>query len=114
MNLVNPQTALHGSMDERGHLQKLSADVTLKRGNAIVHGAANTASDSWTITLPPVTEAAGMFVYIYATIANSKTITVQDNYDDAGLTDITLDGDTEYVGLFSDGERWQEWMTGYA
>lgn len=114
MNMVNPPVGMHGDNDLDGRVAYLTADATLRVGQSIVRGTANTANDSWTLTLPPVAQAIGLSIYIEATIANSKTITVQDNNDDAGLTDITLDADGEYVMLFSTGEAWIELVTGYS
>jgi len=113
-NLVNPPVGLHGDDDVRSRIDFLTEDTTLRVGQEIIFGTASTTYDSWTLTLPPVSQAVGRAIFIKASIANSKTITVEDNSDDAGLSDITLDGDGEYVMLWSDGVAWYELLTGYS
>ena len=94
--------------------------ATLPSGAQIVHVTATKtlslfernvfADDSgnanFTITLPDVAEAAGLFYYIRVDLTNSKTITVDDNGSDAGFSSIGLDADNEYVFLYSTGKEW--------
>jgi len=103
---ANPQATLEAQMDENAAMLHLIAATTLRRANVCVYGTVNTATDSWTLTLPPVAEAIGQVVFVYATVANSKTLTVADNNDDGGLTDISLNADGEYVVLLSVGKYW--------
>ena len=105
---ANPKAALEAQMDENAAIVHLTAATTLRRANVFVFGTANTTYTSWTLTLPPVAEAVGQFVYVYGTIANSQAITVQDNNDDAGLTDLTVDTDGDDVMLMSTGKSWIE------
>jgi len=99
---------------QRDAFEDLSAATTLTVSAARVHVTGNTASDDWSLTLPPVAEAAGRFLSIYATIANSKTVTVQDQDDSVGWTDLTLDTDDDHALLYSDGLRWCVILNGIA
>ncbi len=105
---ANPQAALESQMDENAAVKHLTAATTLRRANVFIYGLANTANPSWTLIVPPVAEAIGQYVYIYGTIANSQAITVQDNADDAGLTDLTVDTDGDDVMVMSTGKFWIE------
>ena len=80
----------------------------------VVLAHANTDMGSITVELPAVSEGEGMVITIQATIADSKTVTVADQDDSAGWSDITLDADGEYVVLYSDGFYWHELVTGYS
>ena len=82
------------------------ATATLSLSERNVFASVNTATGSIVLTLPDVAEAAGLFYYIRADIANGKTVTVEDNGNDAGLTNIVLDGDNEFVFLYSTGKEW--------
>ena len=44
---------------QRDAIQNLTEDTTLDVTAARVHGTANSTYDSWTLTLPSVSEAAG-------------------------------------------------------
>jgi len=99
---------------QRDAFKDLTEATTLGVDAARVHGTVNTANDSWALTLPPVAEAAGRILSIYATVANSKTLTVQDQDDSVGWTDISLNADDEHVLLYSDGLRWHEIHVGYS
>jgi len=63
-------------------------------------------SGTVTITLPSVALAAGMIFTVHAPAGGTATVTVADNANDAGLTNISLDADDEYVCLYSDGRKW--------
>jgi len=112
--LAQPQRTFEGEMDENAHMLHINAAKTLTSGNVFIFGLVNTANGSYTVTLPSVAEAVGQIVYIQAEVANSKTLTVADNANDGGLTDIALDGDGEYVCLISTGQVWRELITGYS
>lgn len=112
--LAQPQRSLEGDLNEGVSRLNINAAITLASGNVFVFGLVNTANDSYTVTLPSVAEAVGQIVYIQAEVANSKTLTVADNADDGGLSDISLNGDGEYVMLISTGEIWRELITGYS
>lgn len=71
----------------------------------VVHATANTASDDWTLYLPPVSMSAGVILSVRATIANSKAITVTD-VDDPEWSDLTLDTDEDSFLAYCDGYRW--------
>ena len=112
---ANPQVALNAIGDQRNFVEaNLAEDTTLRPGQRIVFCTANTASDDWTLTLPPVSQCQGMFFYIYATIANSKSVTVEDNSDDAGFTDVVLNTDGDHLLLFSTGKTWIKAVDGEA
>lgn len=108
MLMTNPQTVLQGSMNEREQIRHLSTATTLKPMDNIVF-----VSGTTTITLPPVAEAAGCAIWIEG--EGTCALTIQDNNDDAGLSDITgIATAGEYVMLFSNGQKWVELMTGYS
>lgn len=79
-------------------------------GSWSIIGTVNTANGSWTLTLPPLAECnVGDVVYIYATVANSKALTVEDHYADGGLaSDLTLDTDGDDVAVMCVGTKWIE------
>lgn len=114
MVLAQPAPSLNAELDENAQTQHLTAAATLRRANVFVYCTVNTATDDWTLTLPPVSEAQGMIVYIYVTMANAKTLTVQDNADDAGMTDLDMDADADDVVLFSTGKFWVQLYNGIA
>ena len=81
--------------------------VTLTAYQRTIRATANTATDDYAITLPGVAEAAGLVVSIRATIANSKTVTVQDQDDSEDWGgDYDLDTDGDRIVLMSDGRSW--------
>jgi len=66
----------------------------------------DTNDGTFTLTLPPVGEAAGKFYSITVIDANGA-VTIQDQDDSIAWSNIsTLDADTDGVVLFSDGLRW--------
>ena len=84
-----------------------TTEVTLTVYQRIVHASVRKAiGGSYVVTLPEVGEAAGLFFYVKVSILDGLTVTVEDNGDDAGLTDIVLDGNTEHCFLFSTGKEW--------
>ena len=66
----------------------------------------DTADGTFTLTLPPVAEAAGKSYSISVVDANGA-VTIQDQDDSLAWHDIaTLDADYDGVVLYSDGLRW--------
>ena len=65
-----------------------------------------TATTAWAITLPNVTEAAGMWYSFSATILDSGAVTIQDNGDSANWTDLLLNADNDRCLLYSTGVEW--------
>ena len=117
--MLGPSNRLTRESIETGRSQRsvykeLTAAATLVPGDSVVHVTANTATDDWALTLPAVGEAAGMVVTIRATIANSKTVEVQDQDDSVGWTNIDLDTDADYVVLYCDGVYWHTITDGVA
>jgi hypothetical protein len=84
----------------------LTSATALKVYQQRVRALANTANPSWTLTLPPVSEAAGFIYSLHATIANAQAVTVTDHGDDPDFTNLTLDADGDAALLYSDGARW--------
>lgn len=68
----------------------------------------DTTSGAVTVTLPPVADARGKDYYIkdVGVYAGSNNITIEDNNDDAGLTDITIATNSGYAVMLSDGRNW--------
>jgi len=100
------QTSTSTRVTPGRHIRNLAAATTLTGIERHVNGTANTASDDWTLSLAPASLWAGKFLYIHATIANSKTITVDvDGGSPLGWSDLTLDTDDDHVLLYSTGER---------
>ena len=92
----------------------LTAAAQLTTMQGTVHVTANTTYDSWTLTLPAVSEASGLIFSIRSTIANQKAVTVTDAGDDSAFQDLTLDTDGDYAVLYSDGVRWLVLLNGIA
>lgn len=68
----------------------------------------DTTDGTFTVTLPPVSEAAGKF-YSITLIDAGGTVTIQDQDDSYDWTDIDdMDADDDAVLLYSDGLRWFE------
>lgn len=97
-----------GSLTQGGKVVFATEDLTMDINDRLVRATVSAASI--TVTLPSVREAAFVGIYIIHLVdtSNGKTVTVADKGDDAGLTDITLDTDNDYVVLFSDGYVWRE------
>ena len=107
MTLDNPVAAKDiATLPSGAQIVHATATAVLSLSERNVFASVNTATDSIVLTLPDVAEAAGLFYYIRADIANGKTVTVEDNGNDAGLTNIVLDGDNEFVFLYSTGKEW--------
>ena len=93
-----------------GTLLNVLAAVTLTPVDRVVECTANTATDDYAITLPPVGQCAGMTFTICAIlVANSKTATVQDQDDvrvSAARIAHALDETDDAVVVFSNGRQW--------
>ena len=64
---------------------------------------------SVTITLPNVTEAMGNIYSIYCTdLTSPATVTVQDQNESLGWSDLSLTADNDNVLLYSDGVAWKK------
>jgi hypothetical protein len=61
-----------------------------------------------TVTLPPVGSCMGGVYTIRLVTDGGKDVIIEDNNDDADLSDITLDTADDYVVLYSDGIIWYE------
>lgn len=62
-----------------------------------------------TITLPNVLEAAGRTFSIYCKdLTSPSTVTVQDNDESVGWSDMSLTADLDHVLLYSDGLQWNK------
>ena len=83
-----------------------SATGTLTLSERFVHATVNTASGDITLTLPDVAEAIGLIFHVFVTMANAKTLTLEDNGNDAGLTDLDMDADGDNITLYSTGRKW--------
>jgi len=102
--IVQRRTALDMNLT---NVSEITEATTLTLDQTVVHATANTATDSYSITLPSVIEAAGLFFSISGTIANGKAITLvdqDDSYDWNG--DYTIDTDVDGILLYSDGRTW--------
>lgn len=98
--------------DARARTRRITEATTLTPLDIFVRATANTATDSYSITLPYVAEAAGMVVTVSADIANSKVVTLQDADDAEEWSDLTLDADDDYVVLYCDGYFWHTLVNG--
>jgi len=66
----------------------------------------NTVDGTFTVTLPPVAEAAGKF-YSISLMDAAGAVTIQDQDDSTDWSNITtMDADDDAVLLYSDGLRW--------
>lgn len=59
-----------------------------------------------TIYLPNVTEARGLLFSINLIDTTAHTVTVADNDESLGWSDLSLTADGDHVLLYSDGVRW--------
>ncbi len=87
-------------------LTEILAAVTLKPYQTVNRATANTATDSYTITLPPVSECAGRLYSFIVTIANSKTITLAHHGDSVNWTNLAFTATNDRALLYSDGLMW--------
>lgn len=95
--------------DKRVYLTSSSAltAYSMEVGDAIVHVTTN-AANAITVTLPSVAAAVGLVYVIRLVTDGGVDCTIQDNNNDAGLTDIVLDTVLDYAVLISDGTYWYE------
>ena len=87
---------------------RTAADTTetLEVWEQVVLVDTDTADGTFTLTLPPVGEAAGKF-YTITLIDAAGALTIQDQDDSNDWTNITtLDADNDGVMLYSDGLKW--------
>lgn len=92
-------------VERRNRVLHVTAARTLAAYENVVRGTANTATDNYTLTMPPASECEGVVFSIYAElIANSKTITVASSGEGWSNFALTVTGDV--VVLQSDGRRW--------
>ena len=84
------------------------ADVTLEVYEQVVY--CNNTAASFTVTLPPIKEAAGkMYSIKLITDSGVNTVTIadqSDSYDFAEGGDLILTAATDFVLLYSDGFKW--------
>lgn len=93
----------------------VAADLSLTLGHRTVRVLADGTSGPIVLTLPNVSEAAGMIISIYAQTADAtNTVTVQDQNESEGWSDVVLNADDEGLVLMSDGLKWVELVTGYS
>lgn len=83
-----------------------SAACTLTLIENFVHATANAATGNYAVTLPNVSESKGRVFVIWATIADAKTVTVQDQDESRDWVDIALNADKDMAAVLSTGEVW--------
>ena len=91
---------------QRDMFLDVSAAQTLGASVARVKATLTDTTGNYAITLPPVLEAAVRIVTIRVSITGTHTLTIQDQNDSVGWTDISLSTDGNYRVLYSDGEKW--------
>lgn len=86
----------------------LTAAATLRLDQRIIRASSSTVlGGAFAITLPPVGEAAGMIFTVYAdSILNTATITVQDQNESVGWSDLALTATGDHICIYSDGLTW--------
>lgn len=104
---LEPKRSLHEGQLVRDKYEVVTADITLDRYDQVVRVSASPTTGAITITLAPVNECAGRFVAILARDADgTNDVTIQDQDESEDWADITLDGATDGVVLYSDGMKW--------
>jgi hypothetical protein len=93
-------------VSQRGKIVFKTAAATIGLNERTIKCTANTATDSYTLTLPSVSDAMGMIFSFSATIANAKVITVAHAGDSENWTNLTLDTDNDRATLYSNGVAW--------
>jgi len=100
--------AMQRQVVERALITTAAASLTIN--NLVVHAYAG--SVAYALTLPNVAAARGKTVTIYGVDDLSiYNVTIQDNNESLGWTDIVLNAAAEAVIMYSDGIRW--WTTTY-
>ncbi len=92
-----------------GKFAVVAEDYQMTIRDRVVRADADPDSGAFTITLPPVDEAAGYLFTIVARDADgTNTVTVEDHEDDSECWkgDITLNGPCDECALYSDGLKW--------
>ncbi len=86
----------------------ISAAATLRLDQRHVLANGSTAlGGAFSITLPPVSECAGMIFTIWCeVIANAATVTVQDQDESEGWSDVALTTTADHLVVVSDGRHW--------
>lgn len=107
---IKTRYGLDKVVDKILHIDDTDTELTIR--DQVVRVTSDGAAV--TVTLPSVAEAKGLMFDIEALTGATQTVTVEDNSDDAGLSDISLDADNEYVVLWSNGISWREVVTGYS
>ena len=103
------QTQLEGMqvMESDVSVAKI-ADATLEVYEQVIY--CNNTAASFTITLPPIMEAAGRLYSIkLITDSGVNTVTIadqSDSYDFAESGDLILTAATDFILLYSDGFKW--------
>ena len=82
-----------------------TASCSLALYERVVRATPNEVADI-TITLPNVSEAAGLFFSIYCVANATYNVVVQDNDESEGWSDLTLTALNDMVLLYSDGFTW--------
>ncbi len=98
-----------GVMANSKTINVTDAAKTLEVYEQVVH--CDTTDNAITITLPPVSEAAGKFYTVKLITDGGNDVTVQDqddSYDWAATGDLTLSSATDFGIFFSDGFKWYE------
>ena len=80
---------------------------TMKPTERVIYITSGHGDNTMTITLPPVHQCAGEIVFIEAVAGATATITVEDDGGDATFSNVSLDGNNEFVLLFSTGKSWK-------
>jgi len=93
------------------HMTFVQADgaqtYTMKSTERVIYITSGHGDNTMTITLPPVHECAGEIVFIEAVAGGTATTTVEDDGGDATFSNVSLDGNNEFVLLFSTGKSWK-------
>jgi hypothetical protein len=79
---------------------------TMEVFEQVVRVDTDTNDQAFTLTLPPVSLAKGK-IYDIELVDDGADLTIQDNDDDAGMTDIVMDTVNHYVVLMSNGFVWR-------
>lgn len=95
-------TNLNDRFNHPQYVKRVAEATTLTNGDTVVY--VDTTAGGVTITLPPVSVAAGI-IFDITNIAGANSVTVSDA-GDSGLTNITLAAG-KHVSLYSTGCNWR-------
>ena len=84
--------------------RNISAATTLNPYDKTV--VVDSSSGAVTVTLPQVTEAKGQTLNVICPNGNTNSVTIQDQNESYGWSDITVNGANEAHMLISDGVKW--------